>query len=262
MNNRYSWVKGLKTAFLIVLFTILLSLGGKVCAETTKWKVIEADAAHLMLMKGEDVVFVNTMSQIECLDHGIPGSLCIPCPDFMERAPLLLKNKSQQLILYCESGECHRSLCAAEKALSLGFSNISIMKGGLPAWKEADYAIESEKRIPRVGISSIKPKALNKWLSGKKDVLILDIRSRDVFHEGHLPDAINIPIDKLPLSYPTLPLNKPILTVDEFGYSSFLASCYLYERGHRDIKRLFGGMRRWKAFEEKEHTTYGESTYK
>jgi rhodanese-related sulfurtransferase len=262
MNNGYCWVKGQKTAFIIVLFALLLSLGSAVCAETTTWKEIEADEAHQMLTKGEDVVFVNTMSQIECLDHGIPGSLCIPCPDFIERATLLLKDKSQKLILYCESGECHRSMCAAEKALSLGFNNIFIMKGGLPAWKEAGYAIESEKRIPRVGISSIKPKALKKWLSEKKDVLILDIRSRDVFHEGHLPDAINIPIDKLPQSYPTLPLNKPILTVDEFGYSSFLASCYLYERGHRDIKRLFGGMRRWRSFQKKEQTTYGESTYK
>jgi rhodanese-related sulfurtransferase len=262
MNDRYKSVTRQVPLFIIVFFALLLSLGGVVWAETTAWKEIEADEAHQMLAKGEAIVFVNTMSRIECLDHGIPGSLCIPCPDFTEQAPLLLEDKSQKLILYCESGECHRSTCAAEKALTLGFSNVFVMKGGLPAWKEAGYPIEWEKRIPRVGISSIKPKALKKWLAEKKDVFILDIRSRDLFHEAHLPDAINIPIDELHISYPTLLLNKPILTVDEFGYSSFLASCYLYERGHRDIKRLFGGMKRWKAFEKKEQTTYDKNTYK
>jgi rhodanese-related sulfurtransferase len=238
---------------------MLLSLDGVLWAETTNWKEIDVDRAQMML-KDEDVVFVNTMSQIECLDHGIPGSLCIPCPFFTERAPLFLEDKTKKLVLYCESGECHRSECAAQKAIDLGFQNVFILKGGLPAWKEAGYAVESEKRIPRVGISSIKPKVLKKWLTEKKALFILDIRSRDLFAEGHLPNAINIPIDKLAVMYPTLPLDRPILTVDEFGYSSFLASCYLYERGHLDIQRLFGGMRRWRSFEKKEQATYGEST--
>jgi rhodanese-related sulfurtransferase len=258
MNRRIK-VEG--TAFIIVLFVILLSLHEMVRAENSEWSEIEPYQAHMMLESDEDIVFINTMSRIECLDHGIPGSLCIPCPDFMEKAPPLLTDKTKILILYCESGGCHRSICAAGKAMTLGFRNVYVLKGGLPAWKEAGYAVEWEKRIPRVGISSVKPKALRKWLATKKDAFILDIRSRDLFDEGHLPGAVNIPIDELHISYPTLPLNKPILTVDDFGYSSFLASCYLYERGHLDIKRLFGGMNKWKAFEKKERTTYGESRY-
>jgi rhodanese-related sulfurtransferase len=262
MNNRNRRARVHETAFIFLLFLLLLSLQGVVCAKNTKWQEIEADKTHMMLKSGEDIVFVNTMSPIECLDHGIPGSLCIPCPVFTEQAPLLLKDKTNNIILYCESAECHRSICAAEKAVSLGYMNVFVLKGGLPAWKEAGYAVEWKERIPRVGISSIKPKLLRKWLAEKKDTLILDIRSRDLFNEDHLPGAINIPIDELHILYPTLPMDRPILTVDEFGYSSFLASCYLYERGHLDIQRLFGGMRRWKAFENKGQTTYGESTYK
>ena len=101
----------------------------------------------------------------------------IPCPFFMERAPRLLEDKAKKLILYCESGECHRSICAADKAIGLGFTNVFVLKGGLPAWKEAGYDVEWEKRVPRVGISSVKPKALKRWLAEQSDPLLLDIRS-------------------------------------------------------------------------------------
>lgn len=214
--------------------------------------VITALEARRMMGERGDIVFINTMSAIECRDHRIPGSVCIPCPAFEKEVPQIIQNKNRPLVLYCASIGCHRSMHAARKALDLGYRNVFVLDGGLPAWKEADYSVESERRIPRTGIASIKPKALSRWVAEKTDILILDIRSRDLFDTEHIPGAINYPLDELEGTYRELPMDKRIVVVDEQGHRSFLAACYLYERGLVDIQRLFGGMQDWRSFMQRE----------
>ncbi len=224
--------------------------GISIAAEETP-PLITAIEAHRMMQATDDLLFINTMSAIECGDHRIPGSLCIPCPEFEKRAPEMIQNQDQPLIIYCASIGCHRSMHAARKARELGYQNVYILDGGLPAWKEGGYGVESETRIPRVGIESIKPKVMNRWINEKKDILILDIRSRDLFEKDHIPGAINRPLDELEATYRKLPMDKKIIVVDEQGHRSFLAACYLYERGLVDIQRLFGGMSDWRSFKKR-----------
>lgn len=214
--------------------------------------VITAREAHRMMEKGGTIAFINTMSAIECRDHRIPGSVCISCPEFEEEVPQIIQDREHTLVIYCASTGCHRSMHAAHKALDLGYQRVFILDGGLPAWKEAGYAVESVRRIPRTGIPSVKPKVLNRWIAGKKGVVILDIRSRDLFDKDHIPGAINRPLDELEDTYRELPMDKGIIVVDEQGHRSFLAACYLYERGLVDIQRLFGGMQDWRSFMKRE----------
>lgn len=217
-------------------------------AAETEPTVITAIEAHRMMQENGNMVFINTMSTIECRDHRIPGSLCIPCPKFEELMPAMLKNSDRPLVVYCASIGCHRSMHAAGKALDLGYRDVYVLDGGLPAWKEAGYSVESEHRIPRTGIESIKANVLNRLIEEKRDILILDIRSRDLYDTEHIPGAVNRPLDELENAYRELPMDKKIIVVDEQGHRSFLAACYLYERGLVDIQRLFGGMNDWRSF--------------
>ncbi|MBN2284041.1 MAG: rhodanese-like domain-containing protein [Deltaproteobacteria bacterium] len=210
--------------------------------------VITPGEAHRMMDERDDTLFVNTMSAIECRDHRIPGSLCIACPEFEKTAPALIENRDRPIIVYCASTGCHRSIHAADKARGLGYRNVFILDGGLPAWKEAGYAVESERRIPRKGIASIKPKVLSRLIDEKQNILVLDIRTGDLFEREHVPGAVNIPFDELEDACRELPMNRKIVVVDEEGHRSFLAACYLYERGLVDIQRLFGGMKDWRSF--------------
>ncbi len=238
---------GLLRCFLAVL-CFIIGLPGISGAAEVGPTIVSPIEAYRMMQETGDTVFINTMSAIECRDHRIPGSLCIPCPKFEERTPAMLENRDQPVVLYCASIGCHRSMHAAHKALDLGYLHVYVLDGGLPAWKEAGYSVESEQRIPRTGIESIKPNVLNRWIGEKKDALILDIRSRDLFDREHIPGAVNLPLDELEDTYRELPMDKKIIVVDEQGHRSFLAACYLYERGLVDIERLFGGMNDWRSF--------------
>jgi rhodanese-related sulfurtransferase len=207
-------------------------------------KEIRPAQLRQMLDQKIDLVLINTMSFIECRDHSIPGSICIPCGIFDEQTGRLPKDKQRTLVFYCESDLCLRSRQCAEKSIRLGYADVSVLKNGLPGWKMAGYETVSQERVPRKAIPSVKPVLLKRWIDEAKPMFILDIRSKDAFREGHIDGAVNIPFSRLEEQYHNLPMDRQIVVVDERGFRSFIAACYLARKGF-DMTRLFGGMERW-----------------
>ncbi|MDI9569963.1 MAG: rhodanese-like domain-containing protein [Pseudomonadota bacterium] len=231
-------------SMLIALATFLFgpaSLWGQQQAVTE----IAPEQLRRLLDEKAEVVLINTMSAIECRDHAIPGSLCLPCETFQERLDLLPADKGKKLIYYCESDLCLRSYKSANKAREMGYRDVSVLKGGLPGWKQAGYTTAAQERIPRKAIPSIKASRLKKWLEEGEPIFLLDIRSEDAFRQGGIKGAVNIPFYRLDRLYQDLPLDRRIVLVDERGFRSFLASCYLARKGY-DTTRLFGGMESWR----------------
>jgi rhodanese-related sulfurtransferase len=213
-------------------------------AQKPAWKEIQPEALKQMLDQNADFMLINTMSYIECRDHSIPRSICIPCGTFDEQTDRLPRDKQKKLIYYCESDLCLRSSQCAEKSIKLGYTDVSVLKNGLPGWKMAGYEAVTEERIPRSPIQSIKPFMLKRWMDEGKPLFILDIRSKDDFRESHIDGAVSIPFSRLEEQYHNLPLDRLIIVVDERGFRSFIAACYLARKGF-EMTRLFGGMERW-----------------
>lgn len=206
----------------------------------------------LSLIRDKKAVIVDTMSDLECMDHRIPGSLCLPFEEFENMARELLKDKKRPAIFYCESDECRRAGMSYDKARAAGYEDIYVLEGGLPAWKKAGYEVETVERVKREPVVSVKRGALEKMAKKKQGIFILDIRSEDDYSKGHLAGAVNIPLYKLRKRLKEIPGNRTVLVVDENGKRSFLASCYLINHGFGDVVRLYGGMeyeepQKWKG---------------
>jgi len=212
------------------------------------WKIVEVQTLHDWLQK-EKITLVNVMSRIECLDHRIPGSLCIACEEFEKRLSEI--PREGKLILYCETEGCTRSCQAGEVAVRKGMTNIYILKGGMPAWKQAGYILESPKRIQRVPVKAIKANGFKSFLARHRNAVIMDIRSEPSYLRNHLPEAVNIPFYQLHKRYRELSKDRPILIVDDQGFRSFLAGSYLVRKGFQDVSRLFGGMAKWRVATDK-----------
>lgn len=217
-------------------------------AQKPAWKYIQPETLHKMMEQKIDFTLVNTMSVIECRDHRIPTSICLPCETLETQMGKLPGDKQRKLVFYCESELCRRSYKAAEKALNHGYTDVNILKDGLPGWKKAGYGVVSQERIPRRAISSIKAPVLRTWMEEKKSFIILDIRSEDAFRENHIEGAASIPFHLLDTRYKDLPLDSKIVVVDERGFRSFLAASYLARKGY-DVTRLFGGMEQWQKLQ-------------
>ncbi|MCX5815800.1 MAG: rhodanese-like domain-containing protein [Proteobacteria bacterium] len=209
---------------------------------TSEQKYINPEKV-ISLIKEKKAVVVDTMSYLECMDHRIPGSLCIALEEFENKSPALLKDKKQTTIFYCESEECPRAGLTYEKAKTAGYEDIYILEGGLSAWKRTGYEVETVERIKRAPVVSIKPRVLKALAMEKKGLFVLDIRSEDAFKAGHIDGAINIPLYTLHKKLKEIPKNRPVIVVDESGKRSFLACCYLINNGFKDVVRLYGGMK-------------------
>jgi len=90
-------------------------------------------------------------------------------------------------------------------------------------------------------------------LQGTDMVVIVDARKAESFQEGHIPSAINIPLDEFPQKYPDLASllqeGKTIVIycIGVHCIDSSMMARELVRRGHQDIFVFKGGMEEWEA---------------
>lgn len=86
------------------------------------------------------------------------------------------------------------------------------------------------------GLDSIAPSAIEEHPSA----LIVDVRGASEFAEGHLIDAINIPLGFLPRQFGSLPRDRTIIVHCASGYRSRIAASVLLRAGFRRVLTVNG----------------------
>ena len=84
-------------------------------------------------------------------------------------------------------------------------------------------------------------------LINHEDAVILDVRSMNEYKDGHIVNAINIPLNSLSNSVKQLEKHKdkPIVAVCRSGSRSGAACNTLRKNGFENVKNLRGGMLAW-----------------
>ena len=82
--------------------------------------------------------------------------------------------------------------------------------------------------------------------AGATDIVLLDVRTREGYREGHLPGAMNIPFEELPARLNELPKGKDIISYcwDVTCILCTKASYVLASKGYR-AKEMLGGINEW-----------------
>jgi len=134
----------MKTFFFLLLTTILFVScqskpvnGETVTADGGSYQNVTAAELHTML-KDKDFVFVNV--HIPFAGNIADTDLSIPYDQIKENLSQLPSDKNTKIVLYCRSGRM--SQIAAEELVSLGFTNVWDLKGGMADWEQAGFDLE------------------------------------------------------------------------------------------------------------------------
>lgn len=111
--------------------------GETVTAGGGSYQSVTAAELHTML-KNKDFVFVNV--HIPFAGNIADTDLSIPYDQIEENLSQFPSDKNARIVLYCRSGRM--SQIAAEKLVSLGYTNIWDLKGGMADWEQAGFDLE------------------------------------------------------------------------------------------------------------------------
>jgi rhodanese-related sulfurtransferase len=95
----------------------------------------------------------------------------------------------------------------------------------------------------------LNAKQFYEMIQKEKDVIILDVRTPQEYQEGHISNAINIPVQILGQQLDKLKnfKDKKILVYCRSGHRSAIASQILDRAGFKNVHNLKGGLFEWKA---------------
>ncbi|MGH3016242.1 MAG: ThiF family adenylyltransferase, partial [Gaiellaceae bacterium] len=92
-----------------------------------------------------DALLVDVRSDEEWKVSHIPGALHVPMSQVEERLPELVPDRSRPIITYCAVGS--RSYRILPTLDALGYEDAISMTGGIVAWRELGFPIDSESRL-------------------------------------------------------------------------------------------------------------------
>ncbi|WP_458701213.1 rhodanese-like domain-containing protein [Sulfurospirillum sp. 1307] len=167
-------------------------------------------------MKKNSAVIIDARPHKMFLGATIPGAISIPDTKVEELQGRFPADKNTPIITFCGGYHCGKSHVIARKLLSLGYKNVKVYAGGMPAWKKSGLpttggkakkpVAKKENLAPVKMIAGVKPGEDEGTVDGEwfkanyknlKNVQIVDVRSPDEFKEGHLVGAINIEAEKI-----------------------------------------------------------------
>lgn len=159
-----------------------------------------------MLKSGEVFAFFDVREEGEFSTQGHPlFATPLPLSRLEPRALALLPDPNIRIVLMDsgEEGQTGRANRAAAALSRLGYTNLSVMAGGLKAWRDAGYEVFTGVNVPSKAFGEIvehgndTPRIdaadVQKMIDAKADMVILDSRPLPEFTNMSIPGGVDCP---------------------------------------------------------------------
>jgi rhodanese-related sulfurtransferase len=191
----------------------------------------------------EDVIILDTRFSSVFTEGFVPGSISIGLDGrFAEWAGSLLPF-TKHIVLVTEPGKEKETIVRLAR---VGFDKIDgYLAGSFPAWVAAGETPDM--------IIDIEADELAMDLPFDPKILVVDVRKQPEYADGHLKDAVNIPLDTLtdPGSMANFDETQNIYVHCAGGYRSVIASSLIKREGFHNIRNVIGGWSKIKELPEK-----------
>jgi rhodanese-related sulfurtransferase len=129
-------------------------------------------------------------------------------------------------VVWCDDGEGLAARAAARMA-ELGYTDVSVLSGGIAAWEAAGYRIYSGVHVPskafaevvehEAGTPWVDAVELDRLIRSGTDMVLFDSRSYEEFHSNSIPTAISVPGAELVYRFHDMVPSKDTLVVVNCG---------------------------------------------
>ncbi|MCF6159190.1 MAG: MBL fold metallo-hydrolase [wastewater metagenome] len=181
----------------------------------------------------EGMVVLDVRSPEAFAGASIPGSIAIPLEMVSSFAGWFLPyDKPIGLVV----DQYEQVEAAVRYLIRVGYDTISgYLEKGLRKWEVSGRKYET---LPTIYAGEVKRR-----IQAKEDFTLLDVRSKEEFEKGHLPNAINIYVGELPHNLDKLPKdNRPMTVFCSTGRRSTIAASLLKKSGFERIEDWLGSM--------------------
>ena len=186
-----------------------------------------------------DITVLDTRNAVVFIEGFVPGSIFIGLEGrFAEWAGSIL-SFDKPLLLITEPGQEEETIVRLAR---VGFSNIEgYLQGGFEAWVDAGEKIDM--------IINIEPDELAMDIPHDKNLQIVDVRRETEFAEGHVKDAINMPLSDMTdvALLASFEENQNLYVYCGGGYRSVIAASLLKKQGIHNLRNITGG---WEKIKE------------
>ena len=114
-------------------------------------QTITRDELRKKMERGDDFALVEVLPPAAYDKYHLPGAINIPLgEDFESKAEQALRDKNQEIVVYCSDENCSASPTAAKKLLDLGYTRVIDYEFGKLDWLRGglDVRDQTKNRAP------------------------------------------------------------------------------------------------------------------
>jgi rhodanese-related sulfurtransferase len=150
---------------------------------------------------GGEIAIVDAREEGSFHDRHLLMASCLPLSRLELIAPRLLPRRSAPIVV-CDDGDGLAER-AAERLIQAGYTDVSVLAGGVKAWEAAGYPVYSGVHVPSKAFAEVVEHEYGTpWISAEEladrqkrgeNMAIFDSRSYEEYHSNTIPGAISVP---------------------------------------------------------------------
>lgn len=168
---------------------------------TTSIKSISAAVLKVALHDGGEIALLDAREEVPFDARHILMAACLPYGRIEVLIDDLVPRQGTRVV-WCDDGDGLAD-AAAQRMAGFGYSDVSVLEGGIASWEAAGHPIYSGVHVPskafaevvehEAGTPYIDAAELKSLIDSKADIAIYDTRSYEEYHANSIPTAISVP---------------------------------------------------------------------
>lgn len=162
---------------------------------------IDARALKAALHDGREIALLDAREELTFGERHILMASCLPLGRIEVLANDMVPRRAARIV-WCDDGDGLAERAAGRMA-GLGWSDVSVLDGGMAAWETAGYRIYSGVHVPSkafaevvehdLGTPWITATDLKAMIDAGQDIAVFDSRSFAEYHTNSIPTAVSVP---------------------------------------------------------------------